>query len=186
MRRLPRILLNAATAASLVLCVTVAMLWARSYRVADTLSDWARDDSRWTEVVSNWGCVELWNLRTTGLRLGERPRFLPERADQCPDPFRRWEDDLGLDPCWRIGRLGFARADSRPPTAPLPFGTTTLGGWLLVVPDWLLVVTFGAMPFAAFARHLRGPRKPGFCPTCDYDLRATPARCPECGTIPAR
>jgi hypothetical protein len=37
-RRLLRILLNAATALSLVLCVATGVLWARSYRSIDMLT----------------------------------------------------------------------------------------------------------------------------------------------------
>jgi len=50
--------------------------------------------------------------------------------------------------------------------------------WALVLPAYLLsfVISFWLLA-RAFARPI--PR--GLCPTCGYDLRATPDRCPECG-----
>jgi hypothetical protein len=50
---------------------------------------------------------------------------------------------------------------------------------------WLLLC-FGAVCLLVaivWARHLMNHRrKPGTCRNCGYDLRATPDRCPECGT----
>jgi hypothetical protein len=55
--------------------------------------------------------------------------------------------------------------------------------WSIMFPHWSLAVFFGILPtysLIAFIRH-RKHRLPGLCPTCGYDLRATPDRCPECG-----
>ena len=49
----------------------------------------------------------------------------------------------------------------------------------ITVPFWMLVLLFGIYPAIRLIRHRR--RRFGLCPTCGYDLRATPQRCPECG-----
>jgi hypothetical protein len=55
------------------------------------------------------------------------------------------------------------------------------------VPYWALLLTLACPPSIAVRAILRRRhrRQPGHCPSCGYDLRATPDRCPECGAVPA-
>jgi hypothetical protein len=69
-----------------------------------------------------------------------------------------------------------------------------LRGWdpttrhrLFMVRCWLLMLAFGVLPAVQVRRWWRRRRRfaDGCCPSCGYDLRATPGRCPECGTTKA-
>lgn len=59
-------------------------------------------------------------------------------------------------------------------------------GWQsqLRIPYWALLIMFAIMPtwFWLSHRNRRRREKRGHCPICDYDLRASKERCPECGT----
>ena len=54
-------------------------------------------------------------------------------------------------------------------------------------PYWALAVVSAIRPVLLLRRWRRdraGPDDQRLCAVCSYDLRATPARCPECGTLP--
>lgn len=59
-------------------------------------------------------------------------------------------------------------------------------GRLFVLPYGVLAVLWAIPPSLRLCRSLRRARasrrlRRGLCPACDYDLRASPGGCPECG-----
>lgn len=59
----------------------------------------------------------------------------------------------------------FAKADLSVSLLPIFAGLLIVSAWWLMIP-------------------IVKKRKAGTCRKCGYDLRATPDRCPECGTVP--
>jgi hypothetical protein len=63
-------------------------------------------------------------------------------------------------------------------------GSLSYTAYHLILPHWMLLLMTLVLPVTAVIRRSRLKRSTTLCASCGYDLRATPARCPECGTVP--
>jgi hypothetical protein len=170
-RRLLRILINAATALSFLLCAATVVLWVRSYTIAEmwTVSPARR---RCYFLTSSRGLLEI--AGSTAFEK-ESPQWRPHitHLHYSPYPSRTaWYGFATMDGAyafnWQFVGTFIYRSYTLP--YPVPFAAT-----LALPACWWL----------ARCRR-RAPRhRPGLCRHCGYDCRATPDRCPECGTIPA-
>ena len=168
-----RRLLNVLTALSLLLCVAVAALWGRSYFVFDDGHFLVGDRS--LGVGSFRGEISLSQVKA-GPLAGHFPTewrtTLVAKIDQS-------QERLSAQCQWRLLGAGVGRHVfwAGEPLKPLT-------NRVLVLPYWLLAVVTSAPPAMRGIRLLRARRRliHSVCPHGGYDLRATPARCPECGT----
>jgi hypothetical protein len=163
-----RRLLNLLALLSLLVFVAVVALWVRSYWFVDTLTS----SGATVHSISSHNGLLVWNSH----RRDPFEQALPWRqVYRGRDLSYAW-DRLGGS-VWN--RLGFGHA----------LGGTPAGNPITqrVAPHWFLTL-LAALPAtlvtAVRSRHRRRMRT-GLCPTCGYDLRATPGRCPECGTVGA-
>jgi hypothetical protein len=183
-----RHLLNLLTLLSLLLCVAVTALWVRSYWRWDSL----RQHGLWVDSRAAAGqsyCSSsgrLWLTRSHGALDFENLQYEEE--------LRRRERKQGLDPSrWRYSGLPHDRA--KPPPGRLGFHFfrrqyqlapgATMSVLSFGVPHGLIAGLAAVLPAVRTRNWLRYRRRHGLgaCPSCGYDLRATPDRCPECGMM---
>jgi hypothetical protein len=199
MRRLVRHLFTVCSAVSLLLCVASVALWVRSYANTRFV--------RWVQVrhVDGTGAVvrDRALLVMSGVFCFEDiEATIPPDASAMAQRFLVTMESLaqthpasygGVSPAssppnltrHRVLELGIARHG----VLASQYGTSRM----TVLRGWLPPAVFSALPCAwavgrlkrrAARRRMAG----GLCGHCGYDLRASPGRCPECGTtvIPAR
>jgi hypothetical protein len=172
MRRLLRILLNTITSLSLLLSMAVVVLWARSYKVSNLLI--CRTNAGSYSLIAERGEVCVRWLATTQHTPLERAQW--SGYQQPADPGARYVPPQSTER--RLGGFWIERG-----TMPIhETGRPAIAYVAVVVPFWPLVL-FLAVASALVARNwLRRHNHRGRCAVCNYDLRATPNRCPECGT----
>ncbi len=180
-KRFRRFILNTATVISLLLCTGVVGLWVESYSTA-RFAFWTRHRSECQFAGSKGYFWMYWTTDPAGVSK-EALGFHTRTYATAPEP--------------RLFGYG-------PPEIPYIFDWAGFSfGWgshttdaskvrrVIIVPSWAaLLITLAHPSMWVFCRHkryrIRKRLEAGLCPDCGYDLRATPDRCPECGTVPEK
>jgi hypothetical protein len=175
----------------------VLALWGRSHFRLDELSR-VTDDYQTQALVSYQGGLHF-------IRSGDTASPRPLAWDTLIIPKGATREHLYIIGSVRWQYVGFSwigLAPRAPPPRAAPSPATPgpvparprplapLAPWLMlrpldawIVPYWALALPFCLPPlrrtFLFARRQLRRRRQQ--CPACGYDLRASPARCPECG-----
>jgi hypothetical protein len=185
-----RRIVHFAAAVSLLLLVATAVLWVRSYWREDVLS------YRQGEIPDQCQRGEyLWS------RHGRLALVWWLRQNPPPSPWKTrgpigtptWELESSPihsthQPSWHGFAYRFDERDNRTSGARLVATTPlrmTYEHEVTVPYGFIVLLTLSSIGFWIF-RHRRVRRRVAEhrCLNCDYDLRATPDRCPECGAVP--
>ena len=160
---------------------------------------------RWITITSSGVCVLLLALTLYMWARSYLPRNLTVEAHRGRLFLIFWEggdaDQAHFQPGGRLATSagGYWSALRRSPSRVRPdwefLGFGTVGGTrtrrtlrLVVIPLWFPALLTAGGAAACLWPGLRRRRRlsRGHCVRCGYDLRESPERCPECGTIPTR
>jgi hypothetical protein len=157
MRRIGRWIFNGLTVLSLVLCVATVIFWAK-----DTDSIYESRDG-------------LKTVLTSGSRVRFKLRNAPDARLVNGMPIKTYPFRIGV---YMKGTWADGRWESWLDLSLYPIAMVT------AVPPVVWLVVWLRKRLLERKRRLRVERQQ--CLKCGYDLRATPDRCPECGTVIAK
>ena len=188
-----RRLLNLLTHPSLLLCAAVAVLWVRSYSAQDFLEHLPVTATPagfrwWSFSVATWKGVVLAGVERHDYVRAAMPApiydgELHEARARAFASEKKWRsreaEDFPMtgDPCPAWGFTWQVVSETTPGYRGYCIGAGS--PWWFVL---LVCSTPVGLRTVSWLRRRRHGRR--LCPTCGYDLRATPERCPECGTPP--
>jgi len=169
-----RRLFTLASATSLVLCLAVVALWVRSYWAADDLTVGNSHSVRWISTArGRFAVIRLKYLATLPAERQGWHYKVSDPGEVAANVSAVAASTAGGLDFWRVRVTSEAHSD--------------LQVFVAVLPLWLPFAVIAVMPLRWFQTMLlRRQSGLGICPSCGYDLRATPNRCPECGTPAAK
>lgn len=203
-----RRLLNLVVAFSLVLCLVTVAMWVRSGSNRDEIVFSLPSDRLWrlncyrgyisAEMWSGWpGPQPIRWLRDGGMQ------YMFGQGDVTHRTI------LGMlfvtrhcNVATRLNGTGYISEKDGPLPQHETYGTGY--GFYMMPSYWsrkvvlrsvsvradVLAISLGLLPVVYLTRWILATtiskyrQRRGHCPACGYDLRGTPARCPECGTVP--
>jgi hypothetical protein len=161
---------------SALMCVTVGGFWIRSYVEADSWLYVPKASQPHPVCRSEHGRVTLGVVWTD-----PKDRRSEDLLQMFLDPGLHWKSWKASTDVPRMfwQQYGYHHDDDQ------ALNLVGTHFWCLTLPHWLLLVVLGVLPVIRITRFIRRRRqhREGCCQTCGYDLRATPDRCPECGTV---
>ena len=179
MRRCIRIFLDAAAVLLLMLALAMAGLWTWSYSTAQYVG-WT-GASGWRGGLSMAGLLRLEH----GTFVMDKPGWSHVSYPVTHHGAGLWDEVAAPDRRggW-LKRIGVAYSS-------IDYGNEGRQmRYAVYLPHWAVVVGLLVPVAARFwmiarRRRVAGRRGRNCCVVCGYDLRATPGRCPECGTVVA-